>query len=211
MGKNDASLKDEVLELVAIATSCPPNLQEKCFEVLLTDLLTRRAGASSEQIPPNPEPERLTDGGGGATPPTPPVDTSSDIADSDMHTKGRHFLQKNGFTNADVNQLLYKEGGDFLPLYDDLKTTRMSESQIRLGLLEALRNGLKNGEFSFDGEQLRVACTDRKCYDPKNYTANFKNSAGLFDGFDGYSKQAPVIRLSEAGRKELADLMRQLL
>ena len=46
--------------------------------------------------------------------------------------------------------------------------------------------------------------------DLANFAANFKNNSTLFDGFEKYDKKRPRIRLSEDGRKELAELIREL-
>lgn len=47
-------LKTRVLELAEIAKACPDNLQEKCFELLLQDLLRSQSGrgrsASTERL-----------------------------------------------------------------------------------------------------------------------------------------------------------------
>jgi hypothetical protein len=45
-------LKERVPELAAIAKECPENLQTKCFELLLEDLLASRAG----RVPAKPAP-----------------------------------------------------------------------------------------------------------------------------------------------------------
>lgn len=47
-------------------------------------------------------------------------------------------------------------------------------------------------------------------HSPKaNFAANFKNNASLFEGFESYAKANPL-RLSEDGRKELAELIKEL-
>jgi hypothetical protein len=86
----------------------------------------------------------------------------------------------------------------------------LSESQVRIALLSALRNGLENGDFEFDGEAVREECNTRKGYDPSNFAANFKNSSDLFDGFEKYERSNPVVKLSEDGKKKLGDLVRAL-
>ena len=49
----------------------------------------------------------------------------------------------------------------------------------------------------------------RKCYDPTNFTKNFRGSTNLFDGFEAYDKNMPL-KLSEDGRKELAEVIKEL-
>lgn len=204
------SLQDDIKEILGIVKQCPEALQEKCFELLLNDLLAARRG----QKPPKPPAETVPQKHGAGdeaqadTDDVPAVE-QEDIQDGDLHVKARSFLRKYSLTVADLNQILYKEGDQFLPLYDDLKTTRASESQIRIGLLQALTSGLSTGEFQFGGEAVRSECQERKCYDGGNFTANLKNNATLFDSFEKYDKKRRI-RLSEDGKKELAELIREL-
>ncbi len=146
---------------------------------------------------------------GGATDTT-DAPSEHDLTIRDVHVKARKFLEKYEKTINDLNQILYKEGDELRPLFADLKTTKTSESQIRIALLQALTSGIKSGEFQFDGEEVRKECQARKCYDAGNFSANFKNSATLFDGFEKYDKQSPTIRLSEDGRLVLAQVINEL-
>ena len=220
------SFKSDVLEIIEIAKACPEALQARCLEMLLGHYLNlggasdsteepipRRSGSKKPAIPPadagkaDGEGEKAIDG--------PPVGATSangggDIVMGDLHVKAKKFLEKHGRSLADVNDLFYKDGSEFRPLYDDLKTTKASESQIRIALLHALVAGLKEGEFQFDGEKVREECQIRKAYDVNNFSANFNNNAMLFDTFEKYSKTSSVIRLSEAGRKRLADLIPEM-
>ena len=85
----------------------------------------------------------------------------------------------------------------------------MAASQIRISLLQALRNAISCGEYEANIKDIRQECTDRKCYDPKNFTANFRNNKKLFD-FDSFTRETKTVRLSEAGRKELAQVIQEL-
>jgi hypothetical protein len=123
--------------------------------------------------------------------------------------KVRKFMERHSITLDHLNQLFYKDGGEIKPLYEDLKTTRMAESQIRAALLHALLSAMKSGEFVADGEAVRAEVQQRKAYDKANFAANFKNNASLFEGFESYVKANPI-RLSEDGRKELAELIKEL-
>ena len=118
-------------------------------------------------------------------------------------------MEKYSVSLADLNNLLYKEGQQILPLYEDVKTTRMAEAQIRIALLLSLRNALTNGEFEATIDAVRTECRDRKCYDQGNFAANFRNNQSLFD-FEKYTKEMAEVRLSENGRKELAQLIKEL-
>jgi hypothetical protein len=69
---------------------------------------------------------------------------------------------------------------------------------------------MTDGDFQLNGENVRTECQERKAYDKKNFSANFKNSAGLFVGFDKYDKNSPVLKLTDAGKKRLAETITEL-
>lgn len=207
-----ADLRDRVKELAEIAALVPENLQATCFEVLLKEFL---ASASGNQSPPAKEKA------GAATIATSAesealeeslleaAKTQVDVTLADLHVKARKFLEKYGVTIAEINNLFFKEGAEIKPLYEDLKTTRMSEAQIRVTLLQALHRALSDGEFTALVDTVRGECRDRKALDVTNFAANYKNNSSLFD-FQKYDKDTKVLRLSEDGRKELAQLIKEL-
>ena len=202
-------LKNKIEEIVALTKVCPENLQEKCFELLLTDFLqqhhpkvsnatevTKQAKSDSDESTKNGEDKKTPQ--------------QEDIAETDLHVKARQFLKKSGLTVEHINQLFYKEEGNFLPLYDDLKTTKAAESQIRVALLHALLNGMHTGDFEFNGESVRSEVQIRKCFDQANFTSIFNKNSNLFDGFSNYSKTSPTIRLSTDGKTRLAEIIKEL-
>ncbi|HEX2828866.1 MAG TPA: hypothetical protein VHP37_21120 [Burkholderiales bacterium] len=206
-----ADLADKVKELAAIAALVPENLQAICFEVLLKDHLS--SGASGTR--PSNEAKGQAAGAATVEPVVPAASfeevakTQADLTLADLHVKARKFLEKYGLSIAEINNLFYKEGTEIKPLYEDLKTTRMSEAQIRVTLFQALRRGLSDGEFTAQIENVRAECRDRKALDGANFAANYKNNNSLFD-FDKYDKDTKILRLSEDGRKELAQLIKEL-
>ena len=209
-----ADLKSDVLELAAIAKECPDGLKDKCFELLLTHYLKQlESGAKSEPIIASTGPDPAVSpqqSSADSSAVVQSVTTDHDLTLKDLHVKARKFLEKYERTIEDLNQILFKEGNELRPLFEDLKTTKTSESQIRIALLEALKSGITTGEFQFDGEEVRKECQTRKCYDAGNFSANFKNNAGLFETFEKYDKQSPIIRLSDDGRKALAQVISEL-
>lgn len=202
-------LKQKIVEFVALAKDCPENLQEKCFELLLADYLQqlrpKAPGVAEDAKQPKlTGDEDKKEGEGKKTP------QQEDIAETDLHVKARNFLKKSGLTVEHINQLFYKEEGNFLPLYDDLKTTKASESQIRIALLHALLNGMHTGDFEFNGESVRTEAQLRKCYDRPNFATHFKNSNNLFEGFSNYDKSSPTIKLNTEGKAKLAEVIKNL-
>ncbi len=95
-----------------------------------------------------------------------------------------------------------------MPLYDDLKSTKMTDSQIRLTLLGALKNALLSGEFKISSEDVRTLCDTHKCYDSGNFAANFKKNKDLFT--EEYKKGIGEIILSPTGKKELVRIAAEI-
>jgi len=204
-----SDLRDKVKELAEIAALVPENLQATCFEILLRDYLASLSGGG---VPPTKQ-----KAGEDITPPALGTEDSfeeaakaqADVTQADLHVKARKFLEKYGVSISEVNNLFYKEGTEIKPLYEDLKTTRMSEVQIRVTLLQALLSVLSDGEFTAQVDNVRTECRDRKALDGANFAANYKNNDSLFD-FEKYDKDTKTLRLSEDGRKELAQLIKEL-
>ncbi|MDP9050353.1 MAG: hypothetical protein M3O31_06445 [Acidobacteriota bacterium] len=205
-----STLKEKIKEIADIAASVPENLQASCFEILLRDYLQSisEQPASRQQRPDEPKPPAVT-----------PVDEAkpveeaakgqSDVTMADIHLKARKFMEKYSVTITEINNLFYKDAGVITPLYEDVKTTRMSEAQIRITLLQGLRSALIEGEFAANVEDVRTECRDRKTLDGANFSANYKNNNTLFD-FEKFDREIKSVRLSENGRKELAQLIKEL-
>lgn len=199
-------IKEKVLEFAAIAKECPENLQVKCFELLLShylDQLSTKLEKKQEEKKDEANPPS-------AVKPSKESHNQEDILERDLHMKIKQFLKKSNLTVAYLNQIFYKEGGEIEPLYDDLKTTKAAESQVRIALLHALKNAISTGDFQFNGEDVRKETQVRKCYDAPNFTTNFKNNKLLFDNFDGYDKTQPKITLSSEGKQKLAEVIQEL-
>jgi hypothetical protein len=201
-------LKDKVKEIVKIAQECPENFQSICFEVLLKhelavlkkplhDNVTQTTGKNERE---NQEPKGIVEE---------PTKKQDDLADTDLHVKMRKFLEKYALSTSYLNQIFYKEDDQMLPLYEDLKTTRTSECQMRITLLQCLRRAIPTGDFQTEVEAARQEAVLRKCYDKNNWAGNYTNNAILFD-FEKYSKSVKTVTLSEKGKNKLAELIKEL-
>jgi len=207
----DEELKKKILEVGEVVKTLPAAVQEKAFEMLLSHELGGALGRRGKDVgAANEEQNDQKSGSGGGAEAAVQSRGGEDLAQQDLHLKAKKFLEKQGLSLDDLNELFYKEGDVIRPLFEDLKTTKASESQIRLGLLSALRNAIQNGEFEFNGEDVREQCQLRKTYDQANFKANFRNNRRLFDKFENYEKAKPIIRLSEEGREALAKLIKEL-
>lgn len=76
-------------------------------------------------------------------------------------------------------------------------------------MLQALHQALIDGEFTTTIEAVREECRMRKALDAPNFTANFRNNAGIFD-FGEWTKGITDLRLSEDGKKVLAEVINKL-
>jgi len=205
-------LKEKVEEFAEIAKALPDNLQVVCFELLLKHFLDGGKQVRGEAKPPAGEEPPAPTQPRATAPVTPPGQAEAkqeDIKIGDLHVKAKKFLEKQALSIEQINNLFFKEDGQLKPLYDDLKTTRTSESQLRLTLLLALQNALTTGDFEVDIEAVRQECNTHKCYDANNFSNNYNNNKSLFD-FDKYTKASKFVRLSEAGKKELANIIKEL-
>jgi hypothetical protein len=198
---NKMALKEKIADFVELAKQCPEKLQETCFRVLLENHLSGHKPDLAD------EKKDVT-----ATSPTEKLEKAAqqqgDIQEKDIHVKVKRFMDKNSVSLEDLNLVFYKEGEAFLPLFDSLGTTKTSESQIRVALLRCLRSALDTGEFEVPLEDVRAECQQRKCYDVNNWRNNFVNNARLFT--EKFTKDVKTLKLSDEGKKELAEVVKQL-
>lgn len=221
-----AELKEDIKEIVEIVALVPEPLKVMCFELLLKDALSKRE--SIVKHPPSrtdhgaePKPSEATaadskqkdQSGGGESSfiqgTQPKVGGGSDVAAVDLHMKTKRFMHTSGLTLEHINNVFYKEGDGFELLITDFGATSMSDGQMRIAMLQALHQALMDGEFTTTVEAVREECRLRKCLDSTNFTKNFKNNSSLFD-FGEWSKDVTDLRLSDEGKKSLAEIVKKL-
>jgi hypothetical protein len=220
-----ADLKEEIKEIIEIVALVPESLKLMCFEMLLKDALTKRHTPikAHAPVPPAPEPkppkattsttnELGTESDSTSIPAPgvqPKVGGGSDITSSDLHMKTRKFMEKCGLTLEHINNVFYKEGDKFELLITDFGATTLAEGQIRIASIQSLQHALVDGDFTTTVSAVREECKIRKCYDQGNFSANFKNNSTNFD-FGEWSKEVSELRLSEDGKKALAEVIKKL-
>jgi hypothetical protein len=196
------TVKENLAEIISVSESCPEIYRVECFKLMLSKLLI-----SDQTLPGAIVEERK---GALDAAEAGPLKSQREVIDSDLHIKFRGFMKKSGITLEQINELFYFEDDFFQPLFDDLKTIKASEVQIRISLLQAMQNGMSNGSFEFDGESVRAECQKRKAYDMKNFATCYKTYSSLFDSFEGYKKEESI-SLSEKGKDELARIVGELI
>ena len=223
-----ADLKEEIKEIVEIVALVPESLKVTCFEMLLKDALAKRqepakAQAHTPPAPPLAEPkapkavavpteQSVTEADSvsvNAPGVQPKVGGGSDITSSDLHMKTKKFMDKGGVTLEHINNVFYKEGDKFELLVTDFGATNMVEGQLRIASMQALQQALVDGDFKTTVSAVREECKLRKCYDQNNFAAIFKKNADTFD-FGEWSKNVTELRLSEDGKKVLAEVIKKL-
>lgn len=201
-------IEQKIKDIVKIVELCPASLQEKCFEMLLNAYVLGTIPAPRKQEVKQPKEDAGDTGAESEEKDIPDTGKTDEpeIKLSDIHVKARKFLEK-GISIEQINNIFYKDGDDYKPLFDHLKTSKIGESQVRITLLEALKNGLKTGEFSADTKTVRDLCEAYKCYDLSNFAGNFKKAAEMFN--EEYKKDI-TLSLSAKGKEKLADVIKDL-
>jgi len=195
-------LEEQLKRIVELVKLCPANLQEKCFELLLNNLLLN---ISNGKLAKDDKPKRtLLENPEGAV--QKDDGKEEEIKLTDLHIKAKKLLEQ-GLLISDINNAFYKEGEEIKPLFDDLKSSKISESQIKLALIEAFKNSVKTGDFTFNTDVVKQQCEIYKCYDSANFSSYFKNKSNLFS--EEY-KRSSVMSLSTDGKKELISTIKAL-
>ncbi|MDD2646821.1 MAG: hypothetical protein PHV78_02500 [Patescibacteria group bacterium] len=196
-------IEQEIKKILEVVKLCPANLQEKCFEVLLTALLNNYTCKASVGGKHGGETDQKNQETGGKS-----VDDlkQEEIKITDLHLKAKKLLDQ-GVTLSEINNIFYKENGELKPVFDDLKSSKMSESQIKLALLEALKNAIQTGDFKFDTFYIRQQCDAYKCFDSANFASNFKKQNKLFN--EVY-RNGIAMSLTTEGKNELIKVIKEL-
>ncbi len=206
-------LKEEIKDIIEIVQQCPEKFQERCFEILLNQYITDYRGekskikGESKQHQIVVEENKNVDVGY-----TEESIQTDEIKQTDFHIKVQRFMDTNGISISDINNLYYKDNDKLMPLYETLGSTKMNECQMRIALLTAFENSFSdsNGDMTFNGEVVRQRCQAMKCYDMPNFSTNFKKNSSFIDNFnDRYDKNANY-SLSIEGKKELAKIISEL-
>ncbi len=181
---NLEELKPEINKIVEFVKTLPERFQDKCFEILLNNLLLQTTPTIrvERQIPTLKTTLKL------------PVDVKA-------------FLKRYSIQEEVMDKLFYIEGGEIRPTYEIITTTK-SRAQIQIALLIALENALKTtpSKFEFSMDLVREKCVDLRCIDPPNFKANFRNNSKLFKSLEDEEH----VELSNEGKEELANVISEL-
>lgn len=195
-------LKDEIKAIAEIANSVPDAFKERCFEILLENLLASNAPETKKSVQ---EP----------LPPSAPVQqketqTSSSENGVSIPTPSqiKVFMGKTGVTAAELSKVLMYEG-EAVHFIQEPQGTKIARGQIEWALLLALKKGIEKNTLEVDPEVVRSICQEKGFYDLKNFQKNFKsaNAAKFFMG--EMEKQGPAQKLSNDGMTELGKIVKE--
>lgn len=195
-------LKEEIKDIAAIADSVPDAFKERCFEILLKNLLDSAAPETKKtaQDPPPP----AAPGGEKKTEQEPSEDGRSIPTPSQVKV----FMGKTGVTAAELGKvLMYEEGA--VHFIQEPQGTKIARGQIQWALLLALKKGIEKNVLEVDPEVVRSICQEKGFYDGANFQKNFKvaSNAKLFAG--EMEKQGTAQKLSSDGVIELGKIVKE--
>ena len=197
----DTSLKTEIQEIVELIKIVPEPLQLRAFEILLQDALDRLAGKKRTHQRDKEQEEELEE-----KPPKKTGERQSEGLDPNtLPMRVKAFMKRTKVTAPQIEKLFHIEGKQFEPIWT-LKVTKFSKAQVNIALLQSLQRALTSGEFSFDREEVRTACEDKKSYDKVNFKVNFQNNAKYFSGLE----KDGLVSLTDDGMTHLANLITEL-
>lgn len=188
-----SKLKEEIKEIGEIASSVPEAFREKCFEVLLNNLISGHTENSGKTPPSDP------------LNPTPPPESGNITLPSSV----KAFIRKKNLTQEQIESIVMVENDEFHfikePTHGNIR-----KGQIEWSLLLALKNGILNNSIKIDPEDVRSIVQEKGYYDSANFASNFKkpNYEKLFRGL--LERQGEPQSLTPDGETALADLVKEL-
>ncbi|AEU35452.1 hypothetical protein [Granulicella mallensis] len=192
--------KEEIKAIAEIADSVPQSFKERCFEVLLQNLLASTPSTATAALPPVQQPPADTNDV------KPPVGVNGTIP---TPSQVKVLMQKTGLTQEDLSAVLMYEDQSVLFVHEP-QTTKVARGQVEWALLLALKNGIESNVLSADPEKIRSVCQEKGFYDKANFIKNFKGTttAGYFTG--AMEAQGEAQKLTTEGMKELAKVVKDL-
>jgi hypothetical protein len=194
-----AQLKDSVKEIAEIAASVPEQFRDKCFELLLTNLLRENDGDGTTGDDKNKKEERKS-----------PEDETKPKGDGvPITTQLRVLMKKTDVTKEEIDKILLYDN-KAVHFIKEPSTKGVTTGQMEWALLLALKNAIENDSLATDPEELRSVCQDKGYYDKTNFSGVLKQerNAKLFR--KALVKQGPAEPLSSDGQDALGELIKRL-
>ena len=187
-------LKDEIKNISKIAESVPEEFKSKCFEILLTNLISKKT------LPKKDRDERNGNNG---------VNDGEEGESLTLNPVIRRLLKNNNIDEDMLSQVISYDGNEVKFLVDPEPTSK-TQGQLEWSLLLALKNGFEKSSFETDPEDVRSICQEKDLYDKTNFASIFKTS-NFSDYYSGNLRaQGSHQILNSDGRVALAKLIEKL-
>jgi len=195
MYKNGEASVARVLELVS---KCPKELQEKCFEILLSGYVQLEVvGAKpqdhtsqSQKVPQKEQQE-------------PPSENVPPAA----VPRFKHTAKRLGVPVEQLESLFDFTVDPFALQAITLPGKNNADKTREVALLAASRSYFATGSWSADWQEVKSLCVDHNCYDAPNHAANLKKGANsIFKTVE----PGKAIDLSNAGIQKADKLLKTL-
>ena len=188
---NYEKLKKEIKEISEIAASVPEAFREKCFEVLLNQVLSGEEGKMSFKADKK-------DNGGHKSP-----------SKTTLPSHVKAFMRRRDISQEQIDALVMLDGED-LHFIKEPSHNEASRGQNEWALLSALKNGILNNSLKADPEEVRSLAQDKGFYNAKNFSTNFKKAKYKAYFKKALEPQGPAQGLNQDGEKALATLIESL-
>ena len=196
MYKNGEVALERILELVG---KCPKELQEKCFEVLLTGYVEIEVGSHKPQTP--------------ATASSKGEQTFQETPQHESHVppdvlpRFKNTAKRFGVA-VEKLESLFDFGVDPFVLHAiTLPGKNAAEKTRQVALLAASRSYLATGTWSADWQEVKALCVDHNCYNLANHAVYLKKGSSTL--FKNVEPGKPV-ELSSDGIQEAEKLLKAL-
>lgn len=197
MYKNGEAALERILELVS---KCPKELQEKCFEMLLSGYVQIEIGITKPSSP--------------AAQASSSQSSQTSTAQPESHVppavlpRFRNTAKRIGVPIEKLEALFDFSVDPFLLHALTLPGKNNAEKTRQVALLAASRSYLATGAWSADWQEVKSLCVDYNCYDAPNHAVNLKKGANSV--FKNVEPQKPV-ELSSDGIQEAEKLLKGLV
>jgi hypothetical protein len=193
-------LKSGITEIAAITATVPEQFRDKCFELLLAELLNEAKPNRDRKEQHKNDPKE--DDANAAPAP-------KSASKMPLTTQIRLFMRKTGVTPEEIEKVVLYEN-DEVHFVKEPHNVPVSQGQIEWALMLALRNGILKDALTADPEDVRSICQEKGYYDTKNFAANFKRgvNANLFKS--PLVPQGDAQSLAAEGQDALGKLIKRL-
>lgn len=189
-------LKAELQNIVELVETLPDRYKDRCFDLLLTALISQQEAGEEER----PEQEGRRDVGDG----------DRRTKQAPLPAKVRAFIQRNAISEDELRKLFLIEGDEF-HFIQEPAVSQNAAGQIQWSLLLALKNALLGGDLEVDAESVRSVCIEKGLYDKGNFASTFKKAKNAAYFQAPPEPQGSAVKLSGAGEKRLAELVKSLV